>query len=354
MKLNLNDFDVLDIDNIQTLTKDTIMYDIEVEDDNTFYISKNQKDNILVHNCDGNHIRGLLMNLFDTYWPELLHMDFVYDFTTPIIKATKGKIYKYYYKLSDYQKDKNNLRGFDIKWIKGLGTIEPDEMKEFFKKIEKHLIRFHYDKEETKDMIDMLFNSKRADDRKDWLKSYQPTEFIDKLSVKQTYDKFINNELMEFSMYNNVRQIQNSIDGFKPSQRKVFYTLIKKNIQSDIKVSSLSGAIIDQAAYHHGNCLDFDTEIILADESKIKIGEWAERYPDVKLLVKCIDDNNNETIGIGKNAISLKSSDEYYEIEMEDGSIIKCTEDHKFYVNDNWIECKNLEDKMELFNLDKK
>ena len=253
MKLNPNDFDVLNIDNIQTLTQDTIMYDIEVEDDNTFYISKNQKDNILVHNCDGNHIRGLLMNLFDTYWPELLHMDFVYDFATPIIKATKGKTYKYYYKLSDYQKDKSNLRGYDLKWIKGLGTIEPDEMKEFFKKINKHLIRFHYDKPETEDLIDMLFNGKRADDRKDWLKLYQPTEFIDKLSTKQTYDKFINNELMEFSMYNNVRQIQNSVDGFKPSQRKAFYTLIKKNIHSEIKVSSLSGAIIDLASYHHGN-----------------------------------------------------------------------------------------------------
>jgi DNA topoisomerase-2 len=253
MKLNPNDFDILDIDNIQTLTQDTIMYDIEVEDDNTFYISKNQKDNILVHNCDGNHIRGLLMNLFDTYWPELLHMDFVYDFATPIIKATKGKTYKYYYKLSDYQKDKSNLRGYDLKWIKGLGTIEPDEMKEFFKKINKHLIRFHYDKEETKDLMDMLFNGKRADDRKDWLKLYQPIDFTDKLSTKQTYDKFINNELMEFSMYNNVRQIPNTIDGFKPGQRKAFYTLIKKNIHSEIKVSSLSGAIIDMAAYHHGN-----------------------------------------------------------------------------------------------------
>ena len=253
MKLNPNDFEVLDIDNIQTLTQDTIMYDIEVEDDNTFYISKNQKDNILVHNCDGNHIRGLLMNLFDTYWPELLHMDFVYDFATPIIKASKGKIYKYYYKLSDYQKDRINLHGYDIKWIKGLGTIEPDEMKAFFKKIDKHLVRFHYDKPETKDMMDMLFNGKRADDRKDWLKLYQPIEFGDKLSTKQTYDRFINNELMEFSMYNNVRQIPNSVDGFKPSQRKAFYTLIKKNIHSEIKVSSLSGAIIDLAAYHHGN-----------------------------------------------------------------------------------------------------
>jgi len=203
--------------------------------------------------CDGDHIRGLLMNLFDACWPELLKMNFIYDFITPIIKATKGKVVKYYYKLDEYKKDKDKLHGYDVKWIKGLGTVEPTEMKEFFKKIDKHLIRFHYDKPETPELFDMLFNGKRADDRKEWLKTYSPVDFIDKFSVKQTYDKFINNEYIEFSMYNNVRQIQNVIDGFKPGQRKAFFTLIKKNIKNEIKVSSLSGAVIETAAYHHGN-----------------------------------------------------------------------------------------------------
>lgn len=252
MNFDENNFEFLDIDKIEIIKENKIMYDIEVEDDNTFYIS-NGEDDILVHNCDGNHIRGLMMNFFDTYWPELLHMDFIYDFTSPIVKATKGKITKYYYKLKEYERDKDKLKGYDIKWIKGLGTIEPSEMKEFFKKIDKHLVRFHYDKPETEDLLDMLFNTKRSDDRKDWLKNYTPIDFIDKLSSKQTYDKFINNELIEFSMYNNVRQIQNSIDGFKPSQRKTLYTLIKKNIKSDIKVSSLSGSVISEASYHHGN-----------------------------------------------------------------------------------------------------
>lgn len=351
MEINKQDFEVLEIDGIRKIKKETIMYDIEVEEDNTFFISKNQKDNILIHNCDGNHIRGLLINLFDTFWPELLHLDFIYDFTTPIIKATKNKSYKYYYKLQDYLKDRNNLNGYEIKWIKGLGTIEPHEMKEFFRKIDKHLIRFHYDKDETPELFDMLFNNKRADDRKEWLKTYIPADFIDKFSMRQTYDKFINNEYIEFSMYNNVRQIQNVVDGFKPGQRKAFYTLIKKNIKNEIKVSSLSGAVIESAAYHHGNCLSYDTEINLADGTKIKIGTWAERYPEVDLLVKCIDENQNETVGLGKNAISLKESDEYYEIEMEDGTIIKCTENHKFLVDNDWIECDKLIIGMDLFNI---
>jgi len=269
MKLNPNDFDVLDIDNIQTLTQDTIMYDIEVEDDNTFYVSKNQKDNILVHNCDGDHIRGLILNLFDVFWPELLRMDFIYNFTTPIVKLYDDrKFCKYFYKLKDwedYRKNNNTIK-YNFKYFKGLGTIEPIEMKEFFKKIDKHLVRFHYDKPETEDLLDMLFNSKRSDDRKDWLKTYTPVDLTDKISTKQTYDKFINNEFIEFSMYNNIRNIQNSIDGFKPSQRKAFYTIIKKNIKNEIKVSSLSGAVIDISSYHHGNISIEETIIGMAQD----------------------------------------------------------------------------------------
>jgi hypothetical protein len=152
-------------------------------------------------------------------------------------------------------------------------------------------------------------------------------------------------------MYNNVRQIQNVIDGFKPGQRKAVFTLIKKNLKNEIKVSSLSGAVIETAAYHHGNCLSYDTEIRLADGNQIKIGLWAERYAGLELLVKCVDGNRKETVGLGKNAISLKETDEYYEIEMEDGTIIKCTGDHRFLVDKNWIECNKLTIGMDLFNI---
>ena len=104
MQINLNDYDVLDIDDITTEVKNIIMYDIEVEDDNTFFISKNKIDNILVHNCDGSHINGLILNLFDTYWPELLQIEFLYQFVTPVVKATKKSQTLYFYNSHDYQK----------------------------------------------------------------------------------------------------------------------------------------------------------------------------------------------------------------------------------------------------------
>ena len=44
------------------------------------------------------------------------------------------------------------------------------------------------------------------------------------------------------------------IDGFKPSQRKVLWSLIKKNLKDkdDIKVAQLSGYVSEVSEYHHG------------------------------------------------------------------------------------------------------
>lgn len=206
---------------------------------------------------DGAHIKGLLINMIDTFWPELLKLDFIYEFMTPIMKLYDDKKFlKYFYRLSDWEKFKNenDVSKYHKKYYKGLGTIEPEEMKGFFKNINKHLIRFHYDaKIDTNDLIDLVFDKKRADDRKEWMKSYNPVDFIDKFSVKQTFDKFINSELMEWSMADNNRMIPNIMDGFKPVQRKILYVFQKENIKGEIKVNSLSGSLIKSVAYHNGD-----------------------------------------------------------------------------------------------------
>ena len=204
---------------------------------------------------DGYHIKGLLINFFDTFWPELLKIDFLYEFITPIIKISKGKQFKYFYHLDDYNKWKNTseTKGFFIKYYKGLGTIEPKESKRFFKNIDKHLIRFNYcDEDITEDIIDLAFNKKRSDDRKEWLLNYNPKNIIDKFNSKTTIHSFIDDELIEFSMSDNIRSIPSLVDGLKVSQRKVLYTLISNNYKNETKVSQLSGSVMEKSAYHHG------------------------------------------------------------------------------------------------------
>ena len=257
MKINLDDFDILDINDIQVNSKKSTMYDIEIKNDNTFFISKNKKDNILIHNCDGSHIKGLIINIIDTYWHELLAQDFLYEFITPIVKVKKGKIIKYFYSLDEYdkwQKRTNNGQEYFVKFIKGLGTIEPHEAKLFFKNLDKHLIKFNSENiKKERENIDLVFNQNRTDDRKIWLLDYVDNTKIDKVNKKQTYDLFFNNEFKEFSMSDNIRSIPSIVDGLKPSQRKVLYTLFKKNYKNEIKISQLSGAIMEFSAYHHGS-----------------------------------------------------------------------------------------------------
>lgn len=226
--------------------------DLTIKDDNSFYI-KGLSNNILSHNCDGIHIKALLINLFDTFWPELLKLDFIYEFITPIVKVEKGKQYKYFYRLDEYKKWKSeNHTGFFIKYYKGLGTIQPNESKEFFKDINKHLVKFNYTDLITEDLIDMGFNKKRSEDRKKWLLNYTPGIELDKFTTKQSYDGFINNELIEFSMADNIRSIPHLIDGLKPSQRKILFGMIKFNHKNEVKVSQLGGSISSLTSYHHG------------------------------------------------------------------------------------------------------
>ena len=79
--------------------------------------------------ADGAHIAGLLL-LFCNCFPELFEQKMVYRNISPIIIAEKGKEIKSYYTLKEYKKDEKNLKGYTIKYIKGLGTLPPKAYKE--------------------------------------------------------------------------------------------------------------------------------------------------------------------------------------------------------------------------------
>lgn len=48
------------------------------------------------------------------------------------------------------------------------------------------------------------------------------------------------------------RSVPNAIDGLKPSQRKVLYTLMQRFEKSEVRVVQLAGAVAHSCAYHHG------------------------------------------------------------------------------------------------------
>ena len=203
---------------------------------------------------DGSHIKGLCVNLFNSQWKELLQLDkFLGFMNTPIIKAKKGNKETCFYSESKYKKWKENHnsgKGWKIKYFKGLGTSTAKEFKEYF--AEKKMVYFKHNGELCDDAIDLAFNKKRADDRKDWLGEYNPNTVLDPDKCEVSFKDFTDKELIHFSKYDCDRSIPNAIDGKKISTRKILYGCFKRKLTSEVKVAQLAGYVSEHSAYHHG------------------------------------------------------------------------------------------------------
>ena len=208
---------------------------------------------------DGSHIKGLCINLFDSEWESLLDIPgFLGFMNTPIIKAQKGTGVSStlaFYNEGEYNKWKEttpetDMKKWTIKYYKGLGTSTAKEFKEYF--AHKKLVEFTSSGQESKDAIDMAFNKKRAQDRKDWLIAYDRTLYLDTNRAEVKYEDFIKEELIHFSKYDCDRSIPNMIDGQKTSLRKILYTCFKRDLTKSIKVAQLSGSVSELSCYHHG------------------------------------------------------------------------------------------------------
>ena len=261
---------------------------------------------------DGSHIKGLLINFIHHFWPTLPIIDgFIQVLKTPIIVAwrkndPKKKNKKLFYTISEYNIWKEsigeNIKLWNIKYYKGLGTSTDAEAKEAFADFENKITSFVWDKnkksqkdntvedkdkdqdqeEEEEEVVDensnapesadtdeeddyldkesksfnaitLAFAKNRANDRKAWLGNYNKNNILDTAEQVISYDEFINKELIHFSNYDNERSIPSVNDGLKPSLRKILYGSISRGIlKEELKVAQLAGYISDKAGYHHG------------------------------------------------------------------------------------------------------
>ena len=210
---------------------------------------------------DGSHIKGLVLNMFHVYWPKLIELGFVVSMVTPVIKA--GRVW--YFTEEEYRQSLQETSaggpgaskfpsGTSVKYYKGLGTSTSAEAKEYFQKIEQLTVSFGSDPCMNESMT-LAFAKAQADDRKGWLTKHMaappagiPYGHIKALPVTE----FVHRDLANFSAEDIKRSIPHVVDGLKPSQRKVIYACLKKNLTSDMKVAQLAGYIAEQTAYHHG------------------------------------------------------------------------------------------------------
>ena len=201
---------------------------------------------------DGSHIKGLGINLFQSQWNSIYKLNIIGFMNTPIIKAKKGSSEKIFYNEGEYDKwksDNNDGKGWKVKYYKGLGTSTSKEFKEYFKN--KNVVKFQYT-DKSDDTIDMVFNKKRADDRKEWLGQYDRKAYLDTNRETISFEDFVHKEMIHFSKYDCERSIPNMMDGLKISLRKILYSAFKKKITNEIKVAQFSGYVSEHSGYHHG------------------------------------------------------------------------------------------------------
>jgi len=216
---------------------------------------------------DGSHIKGLILNMFHYFWPSLLKLNFVESMVTPIIKATKGKQTLSFYTESAFRAWHRGGGDWKIKYYKGLGTSTSQEAREYFKNIEKLVVKFDVDVM-TDASMSLAFDKKKADERKTWLletsskKLEIPYGDIQRITISE----FVHKDLVNFSLADLKRSIAHVVDGLKPSQRKVLFACFHKNLKEEMKVAQLAAYVAEKSAYHHGEVSLADTIVKLAND----------------------------------------------------------------------------------------
>lgn len=265
---NKPEYTIKKIINVSEKYKDTYVYDFETENHH-FHSSIG---NIVVHNCDGLHVSSLIMNFFHSLFPSILKRKtpFLISMQTPIVRVFRKEGDLLFYDENKFKEFSNNQTSkIKCKYYKGLGTTKSEDVKDTFgEKMVDYINDDNCDKSFNK-----VFHVKFSDQRKEWLEKYDPkTSFsLDdsgKFSSMNLTD-FLNNEMIKFSHDDCKRSIPHLFDGLKESQRKVLYSLKKRNLtynKTSLKVAQLAGYVAEVSNYHHGEQNLFQTITKMANE----------------------------------------------------------------------------------------
>lgn len=249
---------------------------------------------------DGANILGLVYNVFDTYFPELLQVKgFFNEFITPMIKIHipeksynkivnqiaercpvngtivihNGDVALPFYNDSSYKNFMTECgellpKNIQVEFVKGLAGHQQFEVREYFKHYDENVIPIIYDRDGRK-LLERAFTQKSvvvdeeslrrdtaAQLRRKWMNTLPPDgACLERISGQPiNISDFMNNDHLEYMIQASLRSIPSVIDGLKIAQRKVIYGLRKQaNPYMFRKVFQLTGIIASTANYHHGD-----------------------------------------------------------------------------------------------------
>lgn len=217
---------------------------------------------LIVHNTDGYHISGLIQNLFHSLFPSLLKREqpFLTSMQTLIVRVYEGKKDILFYDENEYKNYilNNPDKKISKKYYKGLGASNKKDIAQTFG---QKIVEF-YEDEKTAEIMNKVFHTKFADQRKEWLEHFDPNKNVlkwngnKKETIKVSHSDFLDIELIKFSISDCARSIPHLLDGLKESHRKVLYVAFIRNLKYSsnkmLKVSQFAGSVSEKSGYHHG------------------------------------------------------------------------------------------------------
>jgi DNA topoisomerase-2 len=212
---------------------------------------------------DGGHIKGLIFNFFFVLHPSLILINYIVDYRTKYLRASKGKTKQNFYtqfEFEDWKKENSDWNTWKFDYYKGLGTSESEDVKE--DSLSPLTVELFAD-EHTAHMFRLAFSKtkNKSNMRKDWARTYMESK--DKgyvITDKMSYTTFFNKEFIVYIMESLDRAIPNASDGLKRCHRQILHAIFKKwptaSGASKYKVAQFSGYIATCVEYQHNEeCL---------------------------------------------------------------------------------------------------
>jgi DNA topoisomerase-2 len=208
---------------------------------------------------DGFHIKGLVLNFLDSQFPGLIGARlFVECMRTPLIKAVVRGTTHEFFSVSSYDAFARERAApcASVKYYKGLGTSTAAEARAYFSDLRRYVVRYT---PVGMERLTQLFAKGTIAERKSSVRAalcaVARDEAVEQRDddgfVVQSIGSLVDTELMEYSVDAVHRCIPSVVDGLKPSQRKILWSMLR-GASGEKKVAQLASYVAHDTAYHHG------------------------------------------------------------------------------------------------------
>jgi len=190
--------------------------------------------------------------------------------------------------------------GWRVKYYKGLGTWTQGDAKALLSTTPA--VKLLGDDDDD-DSMALAFDKKKADSRKQWILNSVAVPPVPDYTTDMTISDFVNTDLVNFSRYDTERSLPSMLDGLKTSQRKILFTVLKRNyidVSREVKVAQLSGAVAELTLYLHGE-QSLNDAIVSMSQDFVGSNNLPLLFPDGAFGTRLGTSN-----GAGKDAASAR------------------------------------------------